>query len=467
MEISKQPYFSLILAATGIFLFVIDLFIVNIALPKIQEGLQASHSSLQWIIAMYVLGYAVFLITGGKIGSYYGKKKVYLMSMFFFVLSSCICGFAEHIYVMNVGRLLQGVSAAFMVPQGLALIPDLFPDTTLRARALAIYGGIDGLASLIGQFLGGVLPEISFLGVEGWRLIFLINIPFGLFSILFSYRSLLPGSRSADKRIDGSGILLFSAILLTLMFSLIQGTEWGWPMICIMTLLFSLLLLVLFLRQQSRKKARLEAVLIDVSLMKNKQYLYAVLASLFYYMVQDSYFLINSFHLQDQLGVSSFQTGTYFACQGFGYVIASLIGVRFSKVMGKKMVLAGLGMMIVGLIGHIWFLGNEIKASNVIYALLFFYGMGCGTALPGLLNLALQHISTQDIGAASGIYLTVQQVGIAIGVAIIGGVFFYSGGVEDALRFGDVSGYVIASALSILILGVVLLLLIPLGRHVE
>jgi MFS family permease len=182
---SKQisRWFLLIILSSSVFLAVIDIFIVNVAIPSIKKGINGSDSDIQLVIILYLLGYSSFLITGGRAGDYYGKKKVFVVAMTAFIITSCLCGFSQSPWQINACRFLQGVSAAFMIPQGITYIQLLFPVHQDRIKALGIYGSIAGTASVIGQFLGGVLPDVHFM-MAGWRFIFLINLPLGLIAVL-------------------------------------------------------------------------------------------------------------------------------------------------------------------------------------------------------------------------------------------------------------------------------------------
>lgn len=164
--------------SSAIFLAVIDIFIVNVALPAIKKGINGTNGELQLVVAIYLLGYSCFLITGGRLGDYYGRKKMFILGMLGFTISSCFCGMAASGFQLNLARFFQGISASLMTPQGISYIQFLFPEAKERMKAIGIYGVIAGSASVIGQFLGGLLPDTHF-AVEGWRLIFFINLPLG------------------------------------------------------------------------------------------------------------------------------------------------------------------------------------------------------------------------------------------------------------------------------------------------
>lgn len=295
MNKKVSKWFLLLIVSSAIFLSVIDLFIVNVAIPSIKKGIRGSDGDIQLVIVLYVIGYAAFLITGGRAGDYFGKKKVFITGILVFTLASCICGLSQNALQINIGRLLQGISAAFMVPQGIAFIPVLFPDMKEREKALGIYGSIAGTASVIGQFLGGILPDTRFF-IEGWRLVFLINLPIGILSALLAFKFLtganaktnsikdstaMPLVNSASKtslqvevsksqwkdfNFVGLGLMIFS--LISVIYPIIQGRELGWPNWTIVMLVCSLLSLLAFFYNQRKRLAVKKEALINVMLLR-------------------------------------------------------------------------------------------------------------------------------------------------------------------------------------------------------
>lgn len=448
-RISK--WFLLLIVSSAIFLSVIDLFIVNVAIPSIKKGIRGSDSDIQLVIVLYVIGYAAFLITGGRAGDYFGKKKVFITGILIFTLASCVCGLSQNALQINIGRLLQGISAAFMVPQGVAFIPILFPDLKEREQALGIYGSIAGTASVIGQFLGGILPDTHFF-IEGWRLVFLINLPIGILAALLAFKFLegastkemennteapLTSAEINSKRFGqaeinkkhwkdfnfiGLGLMIFS--LISLIYPIIQGRELGWPNWSIVMLVLSLLTLLAFLYNQRKRLAVKKDALINITLFKNRNFNIGLCAALFYYMVQDSYFLINALQLQTGLGISSSLSGFYFVFQGVGYVVASFISIKLVPRYGKYVLLSGIGIMVISLVFHLMVLQSHVVSTALTLPVLFVYGLGCGSVLPTMFTISMKSIPPSLAGAASGIYLTFQQLAIALGVGIVGGLFF-------------------------------------------
>jgi MFS family permease len=410
---------ALLIVSTAAFLSVIDLFIVNVALPSIREGIRGSNGDTQLVIALYLLGHAIFLITGGRLGDHYGRKKVFVWSMLLFTLASGCCGMAQTAAQLNLARFFQGAFAAFMVPQSIAYIQVLFPEHSARVKALGIYGAIAGTASVIGQFLGGVLPEVHS-AIAGWRWLFLVNLPVGLLSAYIAWRWLQESKAAIDSGVDYLGVLLLSAGLVCLIYPLIRGRELGWPLWSLLLLPVSLLILSIFVYDQHRKQQAGKAFLIDLRLFTYREFNIGLGAVIAYFIAQDSYFLLNTILWQQGLGIRSVTTGNYFVLQGIGYVVAAVSSIRFVRMFGKKVLQVGVLLMLAMLALHIVFLQNR----QLLLVVLFLYGIGCGSVLPSLLTLALRNVPPTLAGTAAGTYVTFQQTAIALGVCITGGLFF-------------------------------------------
>lgn len=413
----------LLLVSTSVFLSVLDIFVVNVALPSIKIGINGTDTDIQWVIVLYVLGYAAFLITGGRVGDYFGKKPVFISGMAAFTLASCLCGLSHDAIQLNIGRTLQGISAAFMVPQGIAYIQVLFQDQKSRTKALGIYGSIAGAASVLGQFLGGMLPGIhSF--IEGWRLIFLINVPIGIFAVYLSAKYLENTAIVRTKKFDWLGAFLLIVTLICFIYPMIQGRELGWPIWILFIFGLSIITAISFFFQQRNRQLKGIPNLIDTRVFAYKNFNIGLCASVFYFMVQDTYFLINVVLLQTGFGISSLDTGLYFMFQGVGYVIASLISIRLIPIYGKFVLVFGVIIMISSLVFHIMIL-DGIEMNTVSIAIVFFiYGLGCGSVLPSLLTVSLRSLPSSLSGMASGTYSTFQQTAIALGISTVGGLFF-------------------------------------------
>lgn len=445
---------QLAIISSAVFLAVIDIFIVNVALPSIRTGLSGSDADMQLVIAMYLLGYAAFLIIGGRLGDRFGKKRTFVLAMLLFTGASCLCGMAGTPFQLNAARFVQGVGAALLIPQSIALIHHLYPDHAGRVRALGIYGTIAGSASVIGQFLGGVIPDLHG-PVAGWRLIFLINLPVGLAAAALAWRRLPETPLAPVARFDWAGVSLLTPGLICGVYPLIRGRELGWPLWCVAMLLASVALLAGFVRLQRRKADPL----MEPALFGIRDFRIALCATLSYFMVQDSYFLIHAVLLQTGLGLSATATGLLFVAQGVGYVLASVIAMRLLVRFGKKVLLTGIGLMIVSLGAHVYLFAGGLPGTVPLVAVLFAYGMGCGTVLPSLLTTAMKSIPPHLAGAASGTYSTFQQMAVALGVSVCGGIFF--GWVDAGHSYSRAYLPATGTNIGLLVLTGVFLLLLP------
>jgi MFS family permease len=435
-QISKWLVLAII--SSSVFLSVLDIFIVNVAIPAIKTGIHGSDGDIQLVIALYLLGYAVFLITAGRAGDYFGRKKIFLISMLLFVVISTLCGFARMPWQLNAARFFHGVSAAWMIPQGITYIQVLFPGGQERVRAMGIYGSVAGSASVIGQFLGGILPETNWL-LEGWRLIFLINLPIGMVVMPVALFLLPPDRRRTSEGFDHSGVLLLTGALVCVIYPIIRGRELDWPGWSVAMLIAGVVLLAVFVWDQKQKLSIGHQPLLDVRLFGFSDFNISMAIVLFYFMVQDSYFLINVILFESGLGFSSAETGLLFVCQGVGYVLASLVALRIVSLFGKKVLQAGILIMIGTLALHILVLDNANVDRQLVYPILFAYGTGCGSVLPSLLAFGLRNMPVELAGAASGTFSTFQQTAIALGIGVIGGIFFSNLG-----AFPDVGAYISA-----------------------
>jgi len=458
-QISK--WFLLAIVSASVFLSVMDIFIVNVAVPHIKTGIHGTDSDIQLVIALYLLGYAAFLITAGRAGDYYGNKRVFVAAMLLFVLISALCGFAQTPWQLNAARFLQGVSAAWMIPQGITYIQEMFPGGPERVKALGIYGSVAGSASVIGQFLGGLLPEMNWF-LDGWRLVFLINLPVGML-VLPTALLFLPADRPRESTgnvgFDYPGVMLLTSALVCVVYPLIRGRELSWPGWCIAMLGAGMVLLVWFVRDQKQKlmaghSRKPQQPLLDVRLFGFRDFNIGMAIVLFYFMVQDSYFLINVVLLETGLGFSSAETGVLFVFQGIGYVIASLVSLRLVPVFGKEVLQIGVLIMMSTLALHMIVLNGPRVDRQLLYPILFAYGTGCGSVLPSLLAVGLKNIPIELAGAASGTFSTFQQTAIALGIGVIGGIFFSNlGPLPEVADY--ISAYRIATVTNIGLLGLV------------
>lgn len=423
MKQSKNKWLELIIVLSAPLLSVIDVFIINIAVPAIKKGLHDTDAEVQLVIAGYLLGYAAFLITGGRAGDYFGRKKVFFIGMLFFTITSCLCGLSVTPFQLNITRVFQGISASFMVPQTIAFIQVLFTDAKERSKAISLFGITLGIASITGQALGGYLSDTHWV-IEGWRLIFFINLPIGIVTLWATQKYVTETKKQQSGNFDYTGILILTLALFCLIYPLIQGREAGYPLWSIGLVILSIGIFYYFIVNQKQKLESGKNPLIDIRLFTIKDFNIGLIAVLFHFMLHTSYLLLSAVYLQNGLGISALHSGFYFIIPGLLFMASSIIASRLILQFGKGVLQAGVLLMGITFLLQIemWKPGTN---TWLIILLMSGWGLGNGLVLPSLLNIVLKRVPPAYAGAAAGIYSTVQQTASALGVSIIGGIFFY------------------------------------------
>jgi EmrB/QacA subfamily drug resistance transporter len=417
-----RRWLALPVLLAGSFLLVVDFSIVNVAMPSIRESLGASDGELQLIIAFYAAAYAVLLITGGRLGDLFGRKTMFIGGMAGFMAASAACGLAPSIHVLIAGRLLQGVAAAAMSPQVLASVRVLFPEAAERNRALGYYGATLGLGLILGQLFGGLLIGLHPFGLT-WQTIFLINLPVGAADLALAAWLLPASERTRGVRFDVPGVVVLSIGLLLLVYPLVAGREAGWPAWTLICLALSVPTLALFGFIEHRVALRGGNPLLDVRLFHDRAFSIGLPLSFMVYS-SSSFFFCYAVYLQNGLGWSVMAAGLGVAPYGLGFLFGSLAVPRLVARFGHGAPVLGYSLGIIGqgtLVAILMTGGGPGPGLLVATACA---GLGLGIVLPSLIRIVLQDIPPQHAGMASGVLNTVIQVGPAVAVPLIGGVFF-------------------------------------------
>lgn len=438
MQENKSRWIALFIVLFAPLLSVIDVFIINIAIPAIRQGIHATESEVQLVIASYLLGYAAFLITGGRLGDHFGRKRIYLLGMLLFTATSCWCGLSNSPLELNIARFFQGVSAALMVPQTLSFIQVLFVDPKARSKAVGWFGFTLGVASIAGQFLGGFLTYFHFF-MPGWRLIFFINLPLGIIASLGAIKYLKETDANASNKFDISGVVILTISLFCLIIPLIQGREYGWPWWSWTILLISAGLFYFFFKNQNSKRRKGESPLINTDLLKFKDFNIGLLCVFCLFVFHNAYLLISTLLFQNGFHYNPFQAGKLFVVFGIGSTISSLYSGKLISRYGKKVVLTGVLFLFASIGLQLYFFSFGFHSQAFIALVLFIHGAGMGVTIPSTLNITLKSVPSEFAGAASGLYSTFQQTSSALGVSLIGGVFFSAMG-----KYSDAAHYVYA-----------------------
>ena len=418
-----RRWLTLAVVLTAAFLGTLDFFIINLALPSMQADLHASFAQVQLVIAAYGLAYAVCLITGGRLGDIFGRKRIFLIGVAGFTLASVLCGLAPRPELLIAARVLQGLAGAMMFPQVLSIIQVTFPHHE-RGRAFAAFGVVQGAASFSGIVLGGLLVQANVLGL-GWRPIFLVNLPVGLLTLVAGWR-LAPESRSPTaRRLDLGGVGIVSAALMLLVYPLVQGPEAGWPWWAFVCLAASPPVLAGFVLFERRVRARGGSPLVELGLFRNRAFTFGVVTTLAFCSGLSAFFLTVTLFLQRGLGAAPTVASLAFAPFAIGYLTSSGAAVKLGRWLGNGIIQLGAALMAGALVGVIVLTRVRGQALSVVELMpvLLVYGMGQGLVFPSLIAAALSGVPAADAGSASGVLATFQQVAFSMGVAIIGGVF--------------------------------------------
>ncbi len=423
LELNPRRWTALLSVLTATFMVLLDISIVNVAIPSIRNNLSASDADIQLIIAGYGLAYALVLITGGRLGDIYGRKRLFMLGMAGFTSASVLCGLAQTALMLDLSRVLQGFMAALMFPQVLSVIQVIFPPHE-RARAFGTLGAVIGLATIMGPLVGGLIIRDDVTGGT-WRWIFLVNVPVGLASLLVALR-VLPESRAPHaSRLDIPGVALASAGLFLLVYPLVEGQNSGWPPWTYVCLAASPIVLALFVLYERRLGPE-KFPLVQLSLFRIQSFRVGVMISALFLAGIPAFFFTLSLVLQIGLGYSPLHAGLTVIPFSIGSAVASAFSARVAGKLGKATIAVGSFILVAGMLGLILTLhlvGEGVTSIDLIPTFVV-SGIGLGTVIAPLLNVILSGVPGRDAGSASGVLSTFQQVGGAVGIAVIGVVFF-------------------------------------------
>ena len=423
---AEQPdpnrWLALACVLTAAFMVLLDISIVNVAIPSIQSNLHASFGEVQLVLAGYQLAYALVLITGGRLGDIHGRKRLFMVGMAGFVLASALCGFAQNPTMLVASRVLQGLMAALMYPQVLSVIQVSFPPRE-RGKAFGIFGATIGIATITGPLAGGLIIRDDITG-GAWRWVFLVNLPIGIASLLFARRFLRESRAPHANRLDLAGVGLVSVGLGMLVYPLVEGRDQGWPLWCYLLLVASPVVLggfVLF--ERGRQNA---SPLVRLDLFHNRAFSAGLLFSFFFFAGVPAFFFTMSLMMQIGLGFSALHAGLTTMPFAIGSAVASAMSVRLAPKLGRTILAFGAGLLVLAVIGMIVTIdaaGRNLTSLELLPSFLV-GGLGLGTTVAPALNIILAAVPGRDAGSASGMLTTVQQVGGAMGVAVIGVILF-------------------------------------------
>jgi EmrB/QacA subfamily drug resistance transporter len=397
-----------------------DSTIVNVAGPSIRRDLGGAASTLQWFSAAYTVAFAVVLVTGARLGDIFGRRRLFLVGSAGFTIASAACAVATSPGMLIAFRAIQGGFGALLIPQGFGLLKETFPQEEM-STVFSAYGPVLGLSTLAAPILAGVLIDAN-LWATGWRMVFLINLPVGLFAFVTAVKVLPRGASHAGTRLDLPGMLLVGGAFVAIIYPLIQGRTAGWPAWMFGLLAAGAVLLGVFgVYEQHRR----QAPLIEPGLLKNRTYISGITVALAFFGAFSGLLLVVSLFCQLGEHFSPIHAGLTLVPMTIGIVAG--MGLSFALVakLGRHLLHIGIALLSAGAVALALSVTGAHSASTWALApSLFVIGVGAGSCFGQLFDVTLAGVAMDEVGSASGVLTAVQQLAAAIGVAVLGTIFF-------------------------------------------
>jgi EmrB/QacA subfamily drug resistance transporter len=423
--VTKRHWLALAVLLVGAFMALLDTTIVNVAIPTIRTSLAASNATLSWIVSGYALAFGLALIPAGRVGDRLGHKWVFIVGLSLFTVASLACGLARDDVQLITARAVQGLAGGMFFTPITALIQLMFSDRK-RARAFAVLGATIGFSVALGPLVGGLIIQAS--GTEtGWRLVFDVNIPLGVLAVIAAVMLLPGGAEKAGTAADWPGLVLLSAGLVALLTPLIEGQQAGWPLWTYASMAGALALLAVFALWERHVEKTGADPLVPPRLFAHASFTGGVLLALVYFAAFTSIFFTIALLWQAGLGHTALQSGLVLTPFAIGLIGGASQSDALAARFGRTVLIAGLGMVAVG-VTAVWLLLALTPSAGYsgwqLVAPLLIAGVGSGLFIAPNVDLIVATVDPGDAGAASGVIGTAQRVGSAIGIAIIGTVLF-------------------------------------------
>lgn len=427
----RWPALGVILA--GSVMELLDATVTNIAGPTMRTDLGGGTSLIQWLGAAYTLAMTAGLLTGGRLGDIVGRKRMFLIGVAGFTIGSLLCAISTGPEAIIAARVIQGLFGAAMIPQGMGLMKEMFPPKELQA-AFGMFGPVMGISAIGGPILAGWLVDADLFGT-GWRMIFLINLPLGVAAVLAALR-FLPATRPAGGvKLDIPGALLASLGTVLIVFPLVQGGEHGWPWWAFAMMAGSVVTFAVFVAYERRKG---EAALVVPSLLRKPAFVSGLAVGAIYFAAFGGVFLVLGLYTQLGLGYSPLKAALTSVPSSVGMIVG--MGVASATVrFGRKVLLGGAVVMFFAVVALALIAGPGVTPWQLAPALVF-VGLGSGLIMGPYFNIVMAAVDPKETGSASGSLTAIQQVGGALGLAILGTVFFGTG--NATVTFGVAAGMI-------------------------
>jgi EmrB/QacA subfamily drug resistance transporter len=424
-EPDPRRWKALAVCLVGGFMVLLDVSIVNVALPSIREGLGASVSELQWVVSGYALTFGLLLVPAGRVGDVRGRRTMFVVALGLFSLASLACGLAPTSLFLVISRLIQGLAGGLLTPQISALIQQLFRGRE-RGKAFGLFGTVIGVSTAVGPLLGGAL--IALFGTDhGWRWVFFINLPIGLAAMPLAWRLLPPPDPGQRRRhdYDPVGVGLLGVGIVVLLLPLVQERQWQgsakWLLIPA-----AVLLLAVFVLWEFRYTRRGKEPLVDLALFRLRSWSFGASMITLFFAGFTPLFFVFTLYLQTGLGYSALEAGIAITPFALGSASAAALGGRVVHRFGRSLVALGLMLVAVGFLGTLLAV-HLVPAHGTGWATLaplLISGLGAGLVISPNQTLTLSEVPVERAGTAGGLLQVGQRIGAAVGIAAVGSVFF-------------------------------------------
>lgn len=422
-SLAADRWLILAVVLAGAFMILLDSTIVNVAIPAMQRSLDASFGAIEWVVSGYALAYGLMLIPGGRLADRFGHKRLFLIGLIGFTITSVLCGTAESPQALMGWRVAQGAMAGLMNPAVVAIIQVTFAPQE-RGKAFGFYGAVSGVAVALGPLLGGLLIQGN-LGNLDWRPIFLLNLPIGLLTFLVAWR-ILRESKGRGGEIDFVGVALVATGVLLVSVPLIEGRTEGWPLWTWLSLAAAIPVFAIFTWWQAYRIRHGQTPLIDIRLFRSRTFGIGVAVGLTFFAAFIGLVFALSLYLQIGLGFTALAAGLTMLPYAVGSFVGSASSDALAQRLGSRVLLLGSALFFLGVCGLIFTLrqaGESITSWALLPSLLL-SGVGSGLVIAPNVDLVLSGVPRQDAGAAGGVLSTAQRMGSALGVAVVGVAFF-------------------------------------------
>jgi len=423
-NVPTRRWHALLICLVAGFMTLLDVSIVNVALPSMEHSLRMSASQVSWAVAGYALTFGLTLVPAGRLGDEYGRRKLFLIGLTLFAVTALICGAAPNATVLVIGRLSRGVAAGLLAPQVIGLLQQMYSGPQ-RGKAFGYYGATVGLSTAIGPLLGGVILQ-AFGVAQGWRFVFYLSVPVIVVTLAFAFR-VLPADRPSGvhRRLDLIGALLLGLGVLAIMLPLLEATgAKSRPQLWLVAV--GIVWLVLFVLWERRLGARGGQPLVNLKLLTVRGFAVGTMVAAAFYSGFTGIFLVITMFFQQGLKYSALQAALSTLIFTVGSAGSAVISGRRVHRTGRRSVVAGsavatLGLAVVAILAGTW---TGPDTALVLAVPLLVAGCGCGFVISANQTLTLHEITRADAGVAAGVYETGQRIGTALGTALAGALFF-------------------------------------------